>query len=151
MDNITVVIDTREKNAYSFTMPSEIGTLSTGDYSLVGAEHLIAVERKELGDLINCLTHDRERFEKELYRSMALERFYLVIEAPLSDLANGNYRSQMTPKSCVQSLLAFMVRYNLNVIFAENRTYGARVTESLLCKYATELEKKHKLIERKNG
>ncbi len=107
-----------------------------------GASHLIAIERKTINDLIACLTTDRERFEKELHRGRALDYFALLIEASLSDLSNGQYQSKMLPKAAVQSLMAFSIRYNLPVFFVENRKFGARVTESLLLKYARELEKR---------
>jgi ERCC4-type nuclease len=112
----------------------------------VGLENHIAIERKELNDFIGSLTTDRARFEKELHKGRALDYFALVIEANLSDLVNGHYRSQMSSKSAIQSLLAFSVRYRLPVWFCENRKYGQRVTESLLCKYAREIEKKFKLL-----
>ena len=136
--------DSREQKPYQFETPSEVGTILVGDYSICGLENHIAVERKELNDLISCLTTGRERFEKELHKSKALDYMALVIEASLSDIVNGRYRSDMNPKSAIQSLLAFSVRYKLPIFFAENREYGARVTESLLCKYSRELEKKIK-------
>ena len=57
----------------------------------------------------------------------------------------------MEPKAAIQSLLAFSVRYRLPIFFCEGREYGARVTESLLCKYAKEIKKKYELIEKRNG
>mgnify|MGYP001051472481 CR=1 FL=1 len=106
----------------------------------------MSIERKSIDDLIGCLTTGRERFERELFKGKALDYFALVIEASLSDLINGRYRSQMNPKSAIQSLLAFSIRYKLLMWFCENRKYGARVTESLLLKYAIELKKRFKLI-----
>ena len=140
-----IKIDTREQIPYQFENPSKVGTLSCGDYSITGLENHIAIERKELNDLIGCLTTGRERFERVLYKARALDYFALVIEASLSDLANGNYQSRMGSKSAIQSLLAFSVRYRLPIFFAENREYGERITESLLLKYCREIEKKHKL------
>lgn len=145
-----ILIDTREQMPYRFETPSEVGTVPIGDYSIAGLENHIAVERKELNDLIGCLTTGRERFEKELHKGKALDYFALVVEASLSDLANGHYRSQMGPKSAVQSLLAFSVRYRLPIFFCESRQYGARVTESLLLKFGHEIEKHHKAIEEKS-
>ena len=141
-----IIIDTREQQPYSFNGPVEVGTLSTGDYSICGLENHIAVERKTIDDLIGCLTKDRDRFERELHKGRALDYFCLVIEGNLSDLANGRYRSKMLPKSAIQSLMAFSVRYRLPIFFCENRKYGARVTESLLLKYAREIEKRFKKI-----
>ena len=47
-----IIIDTREQIPWEFRdLPTEPGTLDTGDYSVSGLEHLIAVERKSLDDL----------------------------------------------------------------------------------------------------
>ncbi|MBC8394147.1 MAG: ERCC4 domain-containing protein [Deltaproteobacteria bacterium] len=142
-----ILIDTREQLPYRFQTESETGTLPIGDYSIVGAEHLISIERKNIDDLIGCLTTGRDRFERELYRGRALDYFALVIEASLSDLSNGRYKSEMNPKAAVQSLLAFSIRYDLPIFFVEDRRYGARVTESLLLKYAREMEKRLKRLQ----
>lgn len=138
-----IKIDTREQLPYEFRTSSEVGTLSIGDYSVAGLEDSVAVERKTIDDLVGCLTTGRERFERELHRGKALDYFALVVEASLSDLANGRYRSKMNPKSAIQSLLTFSVRYKLPIFFAESREYGQRVTESLLLKYAREIEKQN--------
>lgn len=144
-----IVVDTREQRPYRFQVPAVKGTLTTGDYSLSGAEHLISIERKTLDDLIGCLcSNGRERFERELHRGKALDYFCVIVECSLSDLANGSYRSQMTPRSAIQSLLAFSVRYRLPVFFVENRQYGARVTESLLLKYAKEMERRIEAVQK---
>ena len=141
-----IKVDSREQKPYEFEN-SEVGTIPVGDYSIPGLEDYIAVERKELNDLIGCLTTGRDRFERELHKGRALDYFALVIEGSLSDLANGHYRSKMEPKAAVQSLLAFSIRYRLPVFFCENREYGQRVTESLLCKYSREIERKYQLGE----
>ena len=142
---IKIKIDTREQQPYKF-QNSEIGTLGVGDYSISGLENHVSIERKSLDDLIGCLTTDRERFEKELFKGKALDYFALVIEASLSDLVNGNYRSRMIPKSAIQSLLAFSIRYRLPIFFCESREYGQRITESLLDKFVREIERRSKLI-----
>jgi len=142
-----IFIDSREQLPYEFENPSEVGTIPMGDYSICGLENHIAIERKELNDLIGCLTTGRERFERELFKGKALDYFALVIEASLKDLINHNYRSQMEPKSAIQSLVAFSVRYRLPIWFCESRKYAQRITESLLLKYGREIEKKFTLIE----
>lgn len=143
---ITIKIDSREQKPYSFQLPSEVGTVPVGDYSICGLEDYFSIERKELNDLIGCLTTDRERFEKELHRGRALDYFALVIESSLQDISKGQYRSKMQPKAAIQSLLAFSVRYRLPVFFCGSREYGQRITESLLCKYAGEIEKRFRMI-----
>ena len=142
----TIKIDSREQLPYTFETPSEVGGLPVGDYSIVGLENQISIERKTIDDLIGCLTTGRERFARELHKGKALDYFALVIEASLSDLANGRYRSRMLPKSAIQSLLAFSIRFGLPIFFCESREYGQRVTESLLLKYAREIEKRFKVL-----
>ena len=54
MDRITVVVDTREQEPYSFDSDKVSAVrkaLPAGDYSLVGLEERVAVERKSLTDL----------------------------------------------------------------------------------------------------
>lgn len=143
-----IIIYTREQKPYKFETPSKTATLRTGDYSLSGAEHLVAIERKTIDDLVSSLTTGRERFERELFRGRALDYFALLIEASLSDLSNGRYQSQMLPKAAIQSLLVFSVRYNLPIFFADNREFGAWITEGLLLKYARELKNQLKELEK---
>ena len=108
------IIDTREQTPLSFSLPTERGTLTTGDYSIKGLERYIAIERKSIDDLTGSLQgQNRERFERELSRGRGLEYFALAIEADLAEIAGGGYRSKMNPRSVVQSLFAFSVRYNL--------------------------------------
>lgn len=146
--SMTIVIDSRERRPYSFGGSTETGILPVGDYSLSGFENHIAVERKELNDLIRSLSTDRGRFEKELKKSESMPYFALVIEASLSDLADGSYRSRMNPRSVIQSLLAFSVRYRLPIFFCENREYAQRLTESLLLWFWKEIqETEGRLIE----
>lgn len=143
---LTIKIDSREQRPYEFKN-TEVGTLQTGDYSIQGLENYIAIERKELNDLIGCLTTGRERFKRELYRGRALEYFALVVEASLSDIVSGKYRSKMNPEAAMQSLIAFSIRYRLPVWFAENRELSQHVTESLLSKYAKEIERRYQAIQ----
>jgi ERCC4-type nuclease len=144
-DAPVVVIDTREQNPLGFTLPTERGTLTTGDYSIRGLEMFVAVERKSADDLVGSLKgQNRERFERELSRGRGLDYFCLVVESDLRTLAAGQYCSNMTPASVVQSLLAFSVRYNLPIFFCPDRPHAGRVVESLLTKYVDEIHKRMK-------
>jgi hypothetical protein len=70
---ITIKIDTREQQPYRFKNLSEVGTITLGDYFLFGLEKHTAIERKEINDLIGCLSADRERFERELHKARTLD------------------------------------------------------------------------------
>ena len=148
---MVILVDSREQNPYTFDCPTEVIGLSVGDYSIKGLENYISIEKKELNDLIACLSKDRPRFERELYKGKSLEYMALVIEGSLSDIVNHNYKSEMQPKAAIQSLLAFSIRYRLPIFFCESREYGQRVTESLLLKYGREVEKQFKSITEKGS
>ncbi len=65
----TIVVDSREQRPFDFGgWPVTSGSIPTGDYSIAGFEELAAIERKSLDDLCGCVTHDRNRFKKELHR-----------------------------------------------------------------------------------
>ena len=76
---LKILIDTRERKPYKFETPSKTATLKTGDYSLSGAEHLVAIERKTIDDLVSSLTINRKRFERELFRGRAINYFALLL------------------------------------------------------------------------
>jgi DNA excision repair protein ERCC-4 len=141
-----ILIDSREQLPYRFDTPSVVGTIPTGDYSIEGLEDRIAVERKEINDLVQCLSKHRERFEKELQRGRGLHYFAVVIEGSLADITNGRYRSLMKAQAALQSLIAFSIRYRLPIWFCGTRQEAQQVTESLLIKYSREIEKAHQYV-----
>jgi hypothetical protein len=116
-----------------------VDTLTCGDYSAAGLTHLVAVERKSLPDLLQSLTHERDRFERELAKARALLRFYVVIEANAGDILAGRFngKSQANPRAVWESICCFSVRY-APFVFAGDRHVGARLTESLLLKFCRE-------------
>ena len=108
---VVALIDTREQTP--LTLPglrTEPGTLATGDYSVKGLEHYIAIERKSLPDLLACCGRERERFERELQRLMAYPVRALVIEAGWEAIELGEWRSQLTPKQVGASLISWQVQ-----------------------------------------
>lgn len=145
-----ILIDTREQNPYSFTaFPVEVekGTLSTGDYSIPGFTDEVAIERKELGDLIGCLSHDRERFTRELERLRGYQSAALLIEAPFSFIKGGRYRSKMNPDAAVQSLFSIMQYYRLPIFFAADREAGERFVFDYLRHFIRHAQERYKAIE----
>lgn len=142
-----IAIDNREQLAYSFQdydCTAESSTLGTGDYSIIGFEDKIAIERKSIDDLLGCLTSGRERFEKELARARSLDRFCVIVEASFEELAKGMYRSQMRPHSACQSIIAWQIRYGTAFVFAGSRKVAEYYCHSFLAKYLYEIEMRFK-------
>lgn len=133
LKDLTVICDTREQcNGHitgyldSKKIPYITRKLDTGDYSGMiydlTLEHDVVIEKKNgLDEIAGNFTVDRQRFENEFLRAKA-ENFkvFLIIEnASWSDIFLHNYRSKLTPKSLLASLLAWQVRYNLTIIFCK--------------------------------
>lgn len=133
---MNIVIDTREKRPYLFkqyAVNTEVKTLKIGDYSLRGLESKLAIERKSLADLMNCLTKERGRFLNELTKaSNELEKFFVVVETTAKDIIKGKYRSKMNPEAAINSLLAWSVKLGINFVFANDRANAEKITLDLL-------------------
>ena len=90
-----ILIDTREQNDYSFSVPVVRRKLEAGDYSVEGLETRVAVERKSLSDFVSTVIHARKRFHAEL-RKLADYEFACVERKPdaSSEAREGkrNYR-----------------------------------------------------------
>ena len=128
-----VVVDSREQNPWSFAnLPSEPGSLATGDYSIRGLEHLIAVERKNLDDLLACVGIHRDRFKRELQRLKAYRFRALIVEASYGDLEDGRWRSKIQPAAVLGSLAAWQAQYSLPVMLVGTHAAGAEFCERYL-------------------
>ena len=142
-----VIIDTREQNEWTFAkLPSEPGSLDTGDYSIRGLEHLIAVERKSLPDLLACVGRERDRFKRELQRLRAYRFRCLIIEATYADLERGEWRSKIQPASVLGSLAAWTAQYSLPIWLAGDHEAAARFAEKYLYQCARLITQENKAI-----
>ena len=136
--DLTIIVDTREKVNSHVTkyiekqgIPCISRKLDTGDYSAqIGAlslERDIVVERKaNLDEICGNFTVERERFEREFLRAKAYgTKVVLIVEnATWTDVFLGNYRSKVKPQSLIGSLLSWMVRYNITVLFCKPEETG---------------------------
>ena len=152
-----IIVDSREQAPFPFRGPCyegvsvEVGTLGTGDYSLAGLTDRVAVERKELPDLVACLGRERERFERELQRAAALDAFAVVVEASWQELASGQYRSRLNPHAACQSVLAFAGRYRVPFLFAGSRAAAEYMAWGFLRQYLEGARKRWASIVRAHG
>lgn len=144
-----IAIDTREQSPYDFAgydVQTQPGALTAGDYSVPGFFDEIAIERKELSDLLGCLTHDRDRFMRELDRLRGYRSAAIVVEAPLSRIMAGKYRSHIPPAVALQSLLSIMANYRIPILFADDREAGERYTYDLLRHFLRHEEQRYRAI-----
>ncbi len=128
-----IIIDRREQCPWDFhNLPSEPGSLATGDYSIKGLEHLVVVERKSLPDLLGCVGRERDRFKRELQRLRGYRFRCLVVEASYADLEGGEWRSKIQPSHVLGSLAAWMAQFGLPIWLAGDHESAARFAEKYL-------------------
>ena len=128
-DRITVVVDTREQEPYTFDSEGVTATrraLPAGDYSLDGWEDQVAVERKTLEDLVSTVIRSRKRFRTELKRLADFKAACIVVEANLADILARSYRSGAHPNAVLGSVVSIVVDFRIPVFFCSDRQ-SARV------------------------
>lgn len=136
---VGIVVDSREQEPYSFN--PELVTairraLPAGDYSIVGLEHTVAVERKTLDDFVGTVIRSRPRFYRELRRLGSYVRACVVVEANLADVIGGKYRGDANPQAVLGSALAIAVDFGVPVYFCSNRQIACRFVEGYLLRAA---------------
>ncbi len=130
--DIVAVVDTREQDPFDLSpMQTEPGTLLVGDYSVVGLESVIAIERKSLPDLVACCGRERERFQRELDRLRGWPVSAIVIECSWGEIQRGNWRSKLTSGQVQASLESFIAQGH-TIVMGENREKAARLTRGIL-------------------
>ena len=134
MVNFQIAVDTREQLPYKFKN-SVTKTLQSGDYSIIGHESQIAIERKTKGDAYGSLGQGRKRFENEFKRLSVMSYAAVVIECSLSNFLKQPKHSQLNPKSAINTLISWCIKYGVQVHFAENRKLGRALTAQLLAKW----------------
>lgn len=128
----TIIIDTREQTPWTFTLPTEVATLDAGDYSVKGLEHLIAVERKSLSDLLGCIGTHRGRFKRELQRLRGYRFRMLIVETTAAALEAGEWRSKVHPNAVLGSLAAWTAQYDLLIWPGGDNEASGRFAERYL-------------------
>lgn len=132
LSKLTIICDTREQDHHceewfkKNKVPCVVRKLDTGDYSAqigdMTLERSVAIERKHnLDELCGNMTADRDRFEREFLRAKAhgLHIFLIVEDATWSDVFLGNYRSKLSAKSLTGSILSWLARFDVTLVFCK--------------------------------
>lgn len=142
-----VVIDTREQAPFDFAGTSNwIGgttrhKIDAGDYSVVGMESLLRLERKSLTDLITTLMQGRKRFFKACETLARFQHSALLVEATYEDvksLYDDDLCTAAHPNAVSGSLDAVEARFGIPVIYTSRyRPLAAEKAASWLSKHFT--------------
>lgn len=142
-----LIVDTREKKPWNFDDDPEFESvtctkLDVGDYSIVGLEKHICIERKLSADelYVNVFKREhRDRLRREMKRFRGVKHRFIIIEEDLSDLldpdnyyvntSGRNRKSKKMPIAVImRELVDFMLNYDIHVIFAGGKGQGLAKT-----------------------
>lgn len=155
MKTLTVLVDTREQDTPRFRrrmqalgLPYARRKLDFGDYACavtdsgreIDLSGQVAIERKmDLDELAQCYARGRRRFEREFERAKAAgAKLYLLIEdADWERAYAGRYRSRLHPHALTASMLAWLARYDCQILLCAAET-TPRLIRDILYREARE-------------
>lgn len=166
----TIAIDTREQAPWSFLginadASANVGTngaggqrrqvvvstvrttLRTGDYSIVGHESEICIERKSHEDLYQTLIEGRDRFEREFERMRTYTFAAVVVEASWSRILQPPAGRRIHPKSISRSIMSLQLRFpSVQWVMAPDRRFAEIYSYQLLAKFHAHRERERKAV-----
>lgn len=138
--NAIILIDKREKKPLEF--PPDVVTLSkslvTGDYSALGYETRLCIERKSLNDLAHTLANayrkpngqNERRFNHELMRMAQIVKgggvAQVWIESTEEELFAHRYRSRISPAAILSLIAGASMAYGVPFLWKGTRSRMVR-------------------------
>lgn len=128
-EGMTIIIDSREQQSplfgrYPKGMTVSCQTLSVGDYSLAGFTDRIAVERKQISDLVPYCSSDHLATKRKMEKLEKLEWAGLIIEARESEVYSPYRFSQVSPESIRQALASFSIKHKVHIYIGDREHCG---------------------------
>lgn len=152
-NDFTIIIDTREQQPWDFEhYVTANKKLDTGDYSIDGLEHILAIERKKsISEFANNITESR--FKDVVQRLSNIKYSFLLLEFELDDVLIYPVGStvprrlwdkiKISPSFIVKHLLELQLYHNIKVIFCGDSHNAAKMAEFIFKKvYYIERNKK---------
>lgn len=131
-EDVVAIVDTREQTPLDLSpLKTARRGLDTGDYSVVGLQDQIAIERKSLPDLLLCVGKERERFDRECRRMLAYQTRAIVVEATWEQIKLGEWRSKVRQEAVFGSLMGWLAM-GLPIIMAGNHVEAGRFVSRIL-------------------
>lgn len=141
-----ILQDTAEKLPWDFGIYGNVSqekyNLNTGDYTVRGCEHLLAIERKRsTGEIATNLGIKWRQFHDELKRMKEFPHKYLICEFPFENLLSFPKNSgipekhwkkiRMNGKFLVSRLMKACDEYGIEVIFCNSKNEAQSAAYSI--------------------
>ena len=131
-EDCCAIVDSREQLPLDLSpLKAEIGSLATGDYSVKGLEHVVAIERKSAEDMLAGIGRERERFDREVQRLLAYPVRAIVVEAGWQFFEVGDWRGSVTPAAAIGSLLGWIIA-GVPVVMADTHERAGKFVSRML-------------------
>ena len=139
-NGFVIVEDTREQNGLFSRKPPKGLTitrrkLDVGDYSILGFENSITIERKNVTDLYMSLGKERDNFSRRIEKMAGMERAYLLVEGNEDDVLSFQPFSQLHPNVVRSSLASIEVKTPVKVHFGFPRREAERWVIDILLRF----------------
>jgi ERCC4-type nuclease len=152
----TVAADTREQAPWGFQnittggklwlVKRQVCTLQTGDYSIVGYESQVVIERKSAEDFLGSITAGNARFRREHERAAEIVKAggfaCVVIEGCMAaicdELDSPNSERRMTSETVIGIVASWPRRYGVHWLFAGDRRRAELLAFRILVKWHQE-------------
>ena len=148
----TVVIDSSEQLPFCFSgmygkhnetlvVPTVVSSLKTGDYSILGIESVLTVERKSASDIVRSVCRGHARLEREHQRMLSMVEngghAALVCEGSYSEIddqlrGEGRWEAANT---LLGTMISWPCKYHCPWYFAGDRRRAEIITFRLLEKW----------------
>jgi hypothetical protein len=141
-DPFTIIVDTREQTPWEFGFHDTAKQkLDTGDYSMIGFENIVAIERKKsVSELATNLSESR--FKDVLERLSHIKHPYMVFEFSMEEVYSFPVGSEIPKKMwdklrisgnyIVKRLIEIQLEYNIQIVFCDDATNAERFAVSLM-------------------
>lgn len=151
MDDLTVIIDTREQNPWKIKHhTTAVRKLDTGDYSIEGYEDIICIERKQsISEFVNNMSE--KRFKDVLGRMQSYKYKYMIFEFTFSDVLNFPIGSsiprkvwsklRISPNYIIKYMSDILTIYGIPIMFCDSAVGAEKLAMSLM-RRAIENEKR---------
>jgi len=128
---LVILVDTREQHPLSFDARAVPATLNEGDYTAIGVEHIIRLERKSSADLCNSIQRDHARFGLELARLADYARAEVVID-DAANVEEAAYRGRADASKIGKIIDSLELDYRIRFRFMRHRIACADYVEAAL-------------------
>ena len=153
MNDVTIIQDTREQKPWNFEFygfNQTVDTLKTGDYTILGLEHIVRIERKRsTSEIAMNLGLKSKQFYAEMTRMLQFPHRYLICEFPQSRVLEfpnnsgipNNLKSKirMNGGFINSSLEKIKANYGITIFFANSVDEAEEITVGIFNKVIDEI------------